>query len=82
MLMGSKPWAVYWFSEGQKKLHLNLMREIQLRETSTDTERIKYKKLTESKAEVQKTLIYSKSREGTDEFSGAIRFSNTFVEVQ
>ena len=36
------------------------MREIQLRETSTDTERIKYKKLTESKAEVQKTLIYSK----------------------
>ena len=58
------------------------MREIQLRETSTDTERIKYKKLTESKPEVQKTLIYSKSREGTDEFIGAIRFSNSFVEVQ
>ena len=38
--------------------------------------------LTESKMEVQKTLVCSKSREGTAEYSGARRFSNTFIEVQ
>ena len=38
--------------------------------------------LTESKMEVQKTLVCSKSREGTAESSGARRFSNTFIEVQ
>ena len=42
MLMESKPWTIYWFSQGQKKEHLNQMREIQFRETSADTERIKY----------------------------------------
>ena len=42
MLMESKPWTIYWFSQGQKKEHLNRMREIQFRETSTNTERIKY----------------------------------------
>ena len=36
----------------------------------------------ESKSVVQKTLICSKSREGTSEYSGATRFSNTSVEVQ
>ena len=35
--------------------------------------------LTESNPEVQKTLIFSKSREGTAEFSRATRFSNTYV---
>ena len=38
--------------------------------------------LTESKPEVQKTLICSKSREGTAESSGATRFSNTSVDIQ
>ena len=38
--------------------------------------------LTESKPEVQKTLICSKSREGTAESSRATKFSNTSVEVQ
>ena len=42
MLMESKPWTIYWFSQGQKKEHLNRMRGIQFRETSADTERIKY----------------------------------------
>ena len=40
--MESKPWNIYWFSQGQKKEHLNWMREIQFRQTSADTERIKY----------------------------------------
>ena len=40
--MESKPWTIYWFSQGQKKEHLNQMREIQFRETSADNERIKY----------------------------------------
>ena len=40
--MESKPSTIYWFSQGQKKEHLNRMREIQFRETSADTERIKY----------------------------------------
>ena len=38
--------------------------------------------LTESKLKVQKILIFSKSREGTAESSGATRFSNTSVDVQ
>ena len=53
MVMESKPWTMYWFSQGQKKEHLNQMREIQFRETSADTERIKYN-TKESKPEVQK----------------------------
>ena len=40
--MESKPWNIYWFSQGQKKEHLNRMQEIQFWETSPDTERIKY----------------------------------------
>ena len=28
MLMESKPWNIYWFSQGQKKKHLNRMQEI------------------------------------------------------
>ena len=40
--MESKPWTIYWFSQSQKKGHLNRMREMQFRETSADTERIKY----------------------------------------
>ena len=42
MLMESKPWTMYWFSQGQKKEHLNRMREIEFMETSADAERIKY----------------------------------------
>ena len=38
--------------------------------------------LTQSKSEVQKTLICSKSREGAAKSSGATRFSNTSVDVQ
>ena len=38
--------------------------------------------LTESKPEVQKILICSKSKEGTIECGGAARFSNTSVQVQ
>ena len=38
--------------------------------------------LTESKPEVKKTLIYSKSTEGTAEASGETRFSYTSAEVQ
>ena len=40
--MESKPWNIYWFSQGQKKEQLNRMQEIQFRETSVDIERIKY----------------------------------------
>ena len=57
------------------------MREIQFRETSLLTLSESNAILTESKPEVQKTMICSKSREGTAESSGAIRFSNTSVEV-
>ena len=38
--------------------------------------------LTESKPEVQKMLICSKSRESTAEYKQAIRFSNASVNVQ
>ena len=38
--------------------------------------------LPESKPEIQKSLICSKSRESTAESSGVTRFSNTSVEVQ
>ena len=57
------------------------MREIQFREillTLSQSNTI----LTESKQEVQKTLICSKSREGTAESNGAKRFRNTSVAVQ
>ena len=42
MLMESKSRTLYWFYQGQKKKNLNQMREMQFRETSADTERIKY----------------------------------------
>ena len=42
MLMESKSWTIYWFLQVQKKEHLNRMREIQSRETSAETERIKH----------------------------------------
>ena len=42
MLVESNPWTMYCFSQGQKKEHLSRMREMQFRETSADTERIKY----------------------------------------
>ena len=42
MLMESKPWTIYWSSQDQKKEYLNRMREIQFKETSADTEPIKY----------------------------------------
>ena len=42
MLMESNPWTIFWFSQDQKKENLNRMQEIQFRETSADTERIKY----------------------------------------
>ena len=58
------------------------MREIQFRETSLLTLSESNAILTESKPEVQKTMICSKSREGKAESSGATRFSNTSVEVQ
>ena len=78
----SKPWTMYGFCQGQKKEHLNRMREIQFRDTSADTESESNTILTESKPEVQETLICSKSREGAAESSGAPRFSNTSVDVQ
>ena len=60
--------------------NLNRMQEIQLREPSADTELSTIQR--ESKPKVQKTLICSKSREGTAESSGATRFSNTSVNFQ
>ena len=42
MVMESKSWTKYWFSQGQRKEHLHGMREIQFREASADTERIEY----------------------------------------
>ena len=57
------------------------MRDIQPRETSADTERIKYNN-NEIKTGSSKTLICSNSKEGTAESSGATRFNNTSVDVQ
>ena len=79
--MESKPSTIYWFSQGQKKEHLNRMREIQFRKTSADTERIK-DNTNGIKTGSSKTLICSKWREGTTESSGTTRFNNTSVEVQ
>ena len=42
MLMKSKPWTIYWFSQGKKKKQLNRILQIQLREASAATEGIKY----------------------------------------
>ena len=61
--------------------NLNRMREIQFRKPSANTEESNTI-LMESKPEVQKTLICSKSREGTAESGRATRFSNTSVDVQ
>ena len=81
MLMESKPWTIYWFSQGQKKEHLNRMQEMKFIETLltlNESNAI----LTESKPDIQKIFICSKSKEGTIECRGATRFSNTSVEVQ
>ena len=42
MLMKSKPWTIYSFSQGKKKKQLNRILQIQLREASAATEGIKY----------------------------------------
>ena len=42
MLMKSKPWTIYSFSQGKKKKQLNRILQIQLREASAATEEIKY----------------------------------------
>ena len=81
MLIESKPWTIYWFSQGQKKKHLNRMWEIQFRETSPDTEQIKYNTNGIETASSKK-IICSKPREGTAESSGAKRFSDTSADVQ
>ena len=54
------------------------MREIQFRETSADTERIKYN-ANEIKTGSSKNIDLLK---GTPESSGATRFSHTSVEFQ
>ena len=56
------------------------MREIQFRETSANTERIKYNINGIKTASSKKHLL--KVREYTAESSGAARFSNTSAEVQ
>ena len=81
VLMEYKRWIIYWFSQGQKKEHLNRVREIQYKELSADTERIK-KNTSGIKSESSKNIDWSKSGEGTAESSGATRFGNTFVDVQ
>ena len=73
--MESKPWTIYWFSQGQKKEHLYWMRETQFRETPADNKRIKYN-TNGTNTGSSKTLICSKSREDTAESSGAARLSS------
>ena len=70
--------TIYSFSQGQKKEHLiecEKYNSARLLLTLSKSNTI----LMESKPEVQKPLSRSKSREGTDESSEAIRFTNTFV---
>ena len=57
------------------------MREIQLRETAADTERIKYH-TNGIKTGSSKNIDLLKVREATAESSGATIFSNTSVGVQ
>ena len=80
MLMESKPWTIYWYPQDQKKEHLNRLREIQFRETSADTERIKYN-TSRIRTGFLKNIDLLWSREGTAEFSGRTRLRNTSVEV-
>ena len=54
------------------------MREIQFKEASAETERIKYN-TNGIKTGSSKTLIFSNLREGKVESSGATRFSYTSV---
>ena len=42
MLMESKPWTIYWFTQAQKNEYISQMQQIQFRKPSADTERIKY----------------------------------------
>ena len=62
------------------KERLNRIKEMHFRAPSADTESNRI--LTESKPEVQKMSVCSKSREITAESKGATRFSNTSVDVQ
>ena len=57
------------------------MREIQFRDTSDDTERIKYT-TNGIKTGSSKNIDLPKSREGTAESSGATRFNNSSADVQ
>ena len=61
-------------------VRLNRIREMQFNAPSALSESNRI--LTESKPEVQKVLICSKSRESTTEFLRATKFSNTSVDVQ
>ena len=61
--------------------NLNRMREIQFREPSADTERIKYN-TNGIKTGSSKNIDLLKVREDTSESSGAPRFNNTSVDVQ
>ena len=74
--MESKLSTIYWFSQGQKKEHLRIQ-ELQLKETSADTEQIKYN-TNEIKTGSSKNTDLLKV-EGTAESSRAIRFSKTSV---
>ena len=57
------------------------MQEIQFRETSANTEQIKYY-TNGIKNGSWKNIDMLKAREGTAEFSGAKRFNNFSVDVQ
>ena len=58
------------------------MREMQFRETYTDTERIKYNTNGNKTGSLKNIDLHTRSREGTAESSGATRFSKTSVDVQ
>ena len=65
----------------QKKEELNRTREIQFREISADFEWMKYN-INGSRTGSSKNIDLLEALEGTAEFSGATRFSNTFIDIQ
>ena len=74
MLTESKPCTIYWFSQRQKKDHINRIREIQFRGTSaalSESNTI----LTESKPEVKKNvdLLKVKRRHSWIQWSNKIQ---------
>ena len=81
MLMESKPNHMLLILSRSEEGTPKSNAKIQFRETSPDTERIKYN-TNGIKTGSSNTLICSKSREGTAESSGTTRFSNTPVDVQ